>query len=235
MESKSTANPPKETKSDSSKINPPMENKSDGSKNNPSTGTKPTTSKSNHSHGKITTARTNLDKDLIEPLATLTLKRRGSQELDVPLNTLNLIPGYPKGIMQSNFYCTWSHGDSFKDIEEKIMNHVMIHDPKARKQTYLRIFTNKKMFDDPLRWYAIPFPSYHVVVHSHKEFHNPLDENKTGFVDGAVGIFVQNKRSMPWLGSNKGKIKSPAAMEAKQKRKHELWLAEQEKSNLPAV
>lgn len=177
---------------------PPMETRSATSKDNPPTGTKSTTCNGNHHHSKKMTAakRTSLDKVLI-----------------VPLNTLNLNRGGPQGMMQTVIYITWSDGDLFKDIEKEIMDRLEI-EPQARGGIYLRIFTNKEMFDKIIGWYSMPFPSRHVVVHSHEDVRplfsdDTLDENKTGFVDNAVGIFVQNINSMWWLWPNKGKIKPP--------------------------
>jgi len=192
-----------------------METRSAASKNNPPKGSKSNTSKSNHSHSKEMTAanRACLDKDLIVPLNTLNLNRSGPRPMVVPLNTLNLNLDGPQGMMQSVFCFTWSDDDLFKDIEKKIMDRLKI-EPKARGGTYFRIFTNRDMFNEPILWYGMPFPESHVIVRSQEDVvplfsDDTLDENKTGFVDNAVGIFVQNYNSMWWLWPNKGKIKPP--------------------------
>ncbi|KAK3804977.1 MAG: hypothetical protein JOS17DRAFT_769057, partial [Linnemannia elongata] len=204
-----------------------METKSATSESNPPTGTKSTASNSNHPHSeKLTAAKRasfdeflpfedvdDFDEDLIMPLDALNLNQSRPQLMVVPLNTLNLKPDHPPGIMQSVLYFRWSDGDLFKGIEKQIMDHLEI-DPQERERTYFRIFTDKKLFNEIIRWYGMPYPSKHVIVHSQKDIRplfsdDTLDENKTGFVREAVGIFVQNRRSMWWLWPNKGKIKPP--------------------------
>ena len=133
--------------------------------------------------------------------------------MHLPLYSLNFDRDGSQGMMQSFFYFTWSDDDLFKYIENQIMDRLMI-EPQERGRVYFRIFTNKEMFHKVIGWYSMPFPSRHVVVHSHEDVRplfsdDTLDENKTGFVDNAVGIFVQNINSMWWLWPNKGKIKPP--------------------------
>lgn len=113
------------------------------------------------------------------------------------------------GLIVGNKWITWSDGDLFEGIKEKLMNDLRI-EKQNRGRTYFRIFTNKKLFDNPSDWYIIMFPEEHVVVHSKGDI-RPLfgdgtpDENKTGFVDDdAVGIFVETTYPKGW-----GKIKPP--------------------------
>jgi hypothetical protein len=184
-----------------------METKSAASKNNPPTGSKSTPPKSNPP----------LESLSYEVAMMMIYEERepnppGFHDIFVPVNRIFDEPG-ARGMFTGIKQITWSDGDLFKDIEKKLMDQLMI-EPQARERTYFRIFTNKELFDEPIGWYAMPFPESHVIVHSQEDVDplfsdDTLDENKTGFVDNAVGIFVQNINSMWWLWPNKGKIRPP--------------------------
>jgi hypothetical protein len=183
-----------------------METKSAASKNNPPTRSKSTPPKSNPPL-----------ESLSDDIAVMMIGERepslpGVHEISVPVNRIFDEPG-ARGMFTGIKHITWSDGDLFKDIEKKLMIQLKI-EPQARERTYFRIFTNKAFFDEPMGWYAMRFPESHVIVHGQKDIDplfsdDTLDENKTGFVDNAVGIFVQNINSMWWLWPNKGKIRPP--------------------------
>lgn len=205
MENKPAAsdkNPRMESMSAASEKNPPLESMSAASEDKTPTESKSATSKSDTTLESLSSEFETMMREESEP------KVPEFHQIIIRVNHIT-----PNGMYGGYKRITWSDGDLFKDIEQKIMdgNHIQ---PQARETTYFRIFTNAEFFNKPATWHNKHFPIGHIIVHGPHEFESlfkpgTLDENKTGFVPNAAGIFIQDKEAMWWLRKVKGKIRPP--------------------------